>query len=105
MTTAFDLFLLDIRKSEDILVLARRGADTAIEHIPIDARLAELATFGRRMGGALAGSATRPRETELREFGKNLFAFLFRGSLGDLYHRLPQGPVSLQILSDRREVK
>jgi len=102
---SFDLFLLDVRKSKSVVALARRGADTAIEQIPIDAALTDLVDFGRLIGKAVNGNAQRPSGPDLEAFGTRLFDFLFRGQLRDLYNRLPTGPVSLQILSDRSELR
>ena len=105
MPTSFELFLLDNRKGDGVIALARRGADTAIEHMPVDAALAKLADFGRVLGRAVAGNGNRPTATELVRFGNDLFNYLFRGDLKRLYDRLPIGAVSLQILTDRTEIK
>lgn len=106
MATSFELFLLDQKEGTGVIALARRGADTAIEHIPIDAKLNALADFGRGLGKAITGNnALRPSATDLAKFGSDLFNFLFRGSLLALYQRLPAGPISLQIMSDRTEVR
>jgi hypothetical protein len=102
--TALDVFLLDVPKTRGVVALARRGADTAIERIPLDARFKGLIGFGRRIGQAMAGNAPRPDATELDRFGRDLFEFLFRGSLQTLYRRLPGGAVSIQVLSDRSEL-
>jgi hypothetical protein len=103
--TTLELFLLDFRKSNDFIVLARRGDDTAIEHLSIDARLNSLASFGCLLGKVLTGNGQRPSAKELTTFGKDLFDILFQGSLRTLYNRLPTGSVSIMILSDRAEIK
>ncbi|MEO8673156.1 MAG: CHAT domain-containing protein [Tahibacter sp.] len=103
--SAFDLFLLDVPKTKGVVALARRGADTAIERVSLDATLGELIDFGRLIGKAVTGNAQRPSAVELDDFGQRLFNFLFRGSLLQLYSRLPQGPVSMQMLSDRSELR
>lgn len=103
--TAFDLFLLDVPKSNGAVALARRGVDTAIERISLDSVLTELVEFGRQIGKAVTGNAQRPSAADLELFGKRLFEFLFQGSLLRLYNRLPVGPVSMQILSDRPEFR
>ncbi|WP_148282979.1 hypothetical protein [Pseudogulbenkiania sp. NH8B] len=105
MATSFELFLLDQSQGNDVIALARRGADTAIEHIPIDTSLKRLAEFGRGLGDVLTGNAQRPNVSDMMQFGNDLFEFLFRGSLRAMYDRLPCGPVSLQILSNRPEIK
>lgn len=106
MATLFELFLLDQRKTDSVIVLARRGADTAIEHIPMDATLKALGEFGHALGNVVTGNvSTRPTAADLTKFGRDLFDFLFRGSLKTMYDRLPAGSVSLQILSDRPEIK
>jgi hypothetical protein len=104
-TNSLELFLLDQRKSDGVIALARRGPDTAIEHLPLDAHLAELAAFGRCLGDAVTGNAKRPGKADLTRYGCDLFGFLFRDSLITLYNKLPAGPVSLQILTDRSEIK
>jgi hypothetical protein len=102
LATSFELFLLDQRAIPGVIVLARCGADTAIEHLPTDdAKLAALAAFGREIGKAVTGNAAqRPLAEDLNKFGSNLFKFLFRDSLLVLYNHLPPGPVSIQILTD-----
>ena len=104
MTTPFELFLLDQRGGPNVIALARRGADTAIEHLPLN-ELTGLLNFGRSLGESVKGNAQRPSIESLEQFGKDLFGFLFRDSLNELYRRLPPGAVSLQILSDRSEIK
>lgn len=105
MPTSLELFLIDNRRSSDVVALGRRGSDTAIEHLPIDAALGQLGDVGKRIGKAVTGNGNHPSASEIKAFGAQLFAFLFRGDLRDLYDRLPQGSVTVQILSDRAEVK
>jgi hypothetical protein len=102
---ALDVFLLDIPKTKSAVALARRGADTAIEQITLDATLFNLIDFGRLIGKAMTGNAQRPSAAELEAFGRQLFEFLFRGSLLQLYNRLPAGPISMQVLSDSPELR
>jgi|GEM_PF-3268710 len=95
MGAQLELFLLDHRKSDDVIALGRRGADTAIEHIAIDGELKQLADFGHSLGAYLTGNhSSRPTPQELMAFGGRLFHFLFRGALKSLYDRLPVGAVS-----------
>lgn len=102
----FELFLLDHKDQGQVIALARRGADTAIELLPIGAAFQDLVTFGRMVGGVASGVVpTRPDSAALVKFGGDLFQFLFQGSLRQIYMGLPQGPVTLQILSNRVEVK
>lgn len=101
----FDLFLLDVRKSNTVVALARRGADTAIEMIPIGAELTSIVAFGRLIGRAVSGNGDRPSGPDLAAFGAKLFDFLFRGQLRDLYNQLPAGPVSIQILSNQSTLR
>lgn len=105
MPTSFELYLIDTRKSADVVALARRGSDTAIEHLPIDSSLKKLGDMGRSIGNALTGNGNLLTAAEVKSFGGDLFNYLFRGQLRTLYDRLPQGSVSLQILSDRTEIK
>ena len=103
--TTLELFLLDFPKSNDFIGLARRGDDTAIEHLSIDARFNYLQGFGCLLGKVLTGNGQRPSAIDLTAFGNDLFDFLFQGSLRTLYDRLPTGSVSIMILSDRAEIK
>nr|WP_275690588.1 CHAT domain-containing protein [Luteibacter jiangsuensis] len=57
------------------------------------------------IGRAVSGNGQRPSDPDLATFGTDLFNFLFRGELRDLYDRLPVGPVSIQILSDQPELR
>lgn len=102
---SFEVFLLDAPNTNGVVALARRGADTAIERIPFDATFSDLVDFGRLIGKAMIGKAQRPTSAELDEFGRKLFEYLFRGSLLNLYSRLPDGPISMQVLSDRSELR
>jgi hypothetical protein len=102
---SFELFLLNDGNEEGLVALARRGSDTAIEFLPVDKKLKELSVFARRIGSAISGNGIRPSKTELVDFGVKLFDYLFKGKLRDLYVRLPAGPISLQILSDRPEIR
>lgn len=102
---SFDLFLLDVRNNPAVLALARRGADTAIELIPVDDALTKLNNFGQLIGRAVSGNGQRPSDPDLAAFGTDLFNFLFRGQLRDLYDRLPVGQISIQILSDQPKLR
>jgi len=105
VSTSFDLYLLDQTGCPDLIALGRRGADTVIERVPIGGALPALAAFGQRLAAAVTGNSQRPSAADLTAFGVQLFEFLFRGSLRTLYDRLPTGAVSLQILSDRPEIR
>jgi hypothetical protein len=99
--------LIDHKNPNQVLALARRGPDTAIELLSIGPNLKKLADFGQMLGQVASGTvATRPTTKELAAFGNDLFKFLFQGSLKDLYQGLPQnGAISLQILSNRPDLK
>lgn len=102
----FEYFLLDHQSPSEVLAMARRGCDTAIESLSLDGKFAQLAAFGDLIGAVAAGeAASRPKQSELQKFGRDLFGFLFQASLRDLYMRLPQGPITLQILSNRPQLK
>lgn len=104
MTISFELFLLDGRNEVDIVALGRRGDDTAIEFIELGEDLTKLVVFGQRIGASMSeGAWATP--AEVRAFGQRLFDFLFRGELAKLYARLPEGPISLQILSNRADIR
>jgi hypothetical protein len=73
--------------------------------VTLDPTLAALADYGRKLGRAISGDDWRPTAEALVDFGKELFAWIFRGSLLELYQRLPSSAVSVQILSDRTEIR
>ncbi|KAB0325102.1 CHAT domain-containing protein [Janthinobacterium sp. PLB04] len=105
MSISFDLFLLDGRDGNSLLALGRRGADTAIEQIAFNDTLDRLVHFGRRLGHSVSGSGRRPTPVELKNFGRELFSFIFPGSLQEMYDQLPAGQISLQILSDHPAIR
>lgn len=105
MAESIELFLLNNGNEDGLIALGRRGADTAIEFLPIDKQLAGLTVFARSLGSAISGNGARPSKIELSDFGVKLFDYLFKGKLRDLYLRLPAGAISLQILSDRAEIR
>lgn len=105
MVDSIELFLLNNGNKDGLIALGRRGADTAIELLPIDGQLAGLSVFARSLGSAISGNGIRPSKIELSDFGVKLFDYLFKGKLRELYLRLPAGAISLQILSDRAEIR
>lgn len=105
MATSFELFLLDGNNGGDIVALGRRGDDTAIETIKPGPDMATLIAFGQRIGKAISGDGNWPTPDEIRTFGLALFLYLFPGTLATLYNRLPSGAISLQIFSNRADIK
>jgi len=101
----FEIFLIDNPAGSDVIALARRGADTAIESLPIDPALVSIHAKGMDIGEALKGNGNLITALEVRQLGVDIFNYLFRGELLKLYNRLPPDPVSLQILSNRPQIK
>lgn len=107
MNATLDVFLLDTvgaQGAPGVIAVGRRGDDTAIESIALNPDVQNFLAFRDRVEQALLEKATKPTGAELRQFGVDLFNWLFRGSLRALYARVPQGSVTLQILSNRGEV-
>lgn len=104
VTSSFELLLLDGRSEDSVIAVGRRGVDTAIEYIALDAALVPLLDFGRLLGASVSGNAQRPSQEALDEYGTKLFNFAFQGSLGRLYARLPPGRISIQIFSDHPKI-
>src|SRR5262245_17587680 len=102
MADPLELFLLDAGKTA--IALGRRDSDVVVERLKFDAKLRALSSFRERVEGAVLGNAQRPKTADLRGFGKDLFEWLFRGRLRDLYGRLPSGSITLQVLSTRPEL-
>ena len=105
MSSAFELFLLDSGGSKQAVALARCNGDVAIEFIPLDTRCREFVKYRDTIEGIVLGEQTRPSSSQLRRYGERLFKWLFRGKLRTLYDKAPTGNVSLQILSNRAELK
>ena len=105
MPIPFEIFLIDNPTGNHVIALAKRGADTAIEHLPIDSSLVAIRKKGIDIGEALKGNGSLITAGEVRQLGIDIFNYLFRGDLRALYDQLPQDPVSLQILSNRPQIK
>jgi CHAT domain len=105
LSIPLEIFLIDNLTGSDVIALAKRGADTAIEHLPIDPSLVAIRKKGIDIGEALKGNGSLITAVEVRQLGIDIFKYLFRGDLLALYSRLPPDPVSLQILSDRPQIK
>ena len=102
-----EVFLLDdpAKANANAVVLARCANDTAIEIFPVNRALQDLLDYGRMLGSVIAGKSPRPPRNELENYGIRLFDALFNGSILTLYNRLAADAVSIQILSDRADVR
>src|SRR5260370_19995402 len=102
-----EVFLLDdpAKANAHAVVLARCENDTAIERLPINQALQDLLDYGRMLGSVIAGKSPRPPPNELENYGIRLFDALFNGSILTLYNGLAAGAVSIQILSDRADMR
>lgn len=105
VSSAFELFLLDSRGSKQAVALARCNGDVAIEYIPLDKRCREFVKYRDTLDGIALGEEERPSSSQLRQYGERLFKWLFRGELRTLYDQAPTGNLSLQILSNRADLK
>lgn len=106
MANALELFLLDSGGGAHAVALGRYDSHFAIEHIAIDKKCKELGSYRDEIEGVILGTTKRPTDSVLRKYGVDLFKWLFRGSLLTLYSHVPNnGLVSVQILSDRPELK
>lgn len=105
MSNTLELFLLDSGGTKHAVALGRCNGDVAIEKIPLDKECQELVKYRDTLDGVVLGTADRPTTKALREFGERVFKWLFRGELRALYGYVPHGPVSVQILSNRSELK
>jgi hypothetical protein len=102
-----EVFLLDepTKANANAVVLARCVNDTAIEYLPINRALQDLLDYGRMLGSVIAGKSPRPPSNELDKYGIRLFEALFNGSILTLYNKLAADAVSIQILSDRADIR
>jgi hypothetical protein len=104
MADTFELLLLDDRTTNSVLAVGRRDVDTVIEHIPLNASFMTLLHTGRQLGAALSGVGARPTTASLHSYGEDLYRFLFRNVLSQLYSRVRDQRICLQILCDHPQV-
>lgn len=105
MPGTLELFLLDSGCEGHVVALGRCNGHVAIERIPLDEKCREFVAYRTTLDGVVLGRTERPTRSELRAFGVALYAWLFRGELGTLYDHVPDGSVSLQVLSNRPQLK
>jgi hypothetical protein len=105
MSEALELVVLGGANEPSLTVFARRGADVVVDAVA--ARdLAGFAQFRQRIESALlGGAAKRPTYGELKAYGESLFQWLVAGTVAQLYARMPAGPMSVSILSNRADVQ
>jgi len=98
---AIELTILDSSSKEFALTFARRGDDVAVRKIPFDKDFDRLASFNQQIFDVLkgVGGVDRPQPDGIVDFGRKLFAFVFKDDLKVLYDRLPETHVSIKILS------
>jgi hypothetical protein len=100
-----DLLILDAAAGKHAVSLARCGANVAIGRLDLDQTFASLAAFRDQIEKVLLGQAQRPKKAELARFGKELFDIVFTGDLLQLYAALPNGTLSVHILSNEPSVR
>ncbi|MCC6588989.1 MAG: CHAT domain-containing protein [Bryobacterales bacterium] len=98
MAPVLDLALLDTKSPEAALVLARANGDFATAVAPLWEAEA-LNAFRDLLERAVRGVPPVPSPEECVAFGQNLFGFLVRDDVKELWERLPESDVRLQILS------
>jgi len=105
MDEELDLTVLDAGSPANAVVVARCGGDLAVERLSL-AVLAGLSAFRARLESAVRGRpGARPTKTEILQFGQELFGFLVRGTVLQLYNRLPATHIRIRILSNHSEVQ
>lgn len=102
---ALDLYVVNGRTPDKAIIVAKRGADIAIEDFDIDHQVNTMVGLADRIDAAAAG-AKRPTVTEMREMGSRLFQRVFTGQVGALYGRLPTGTaVSILVISNEPRIR
>jgi hypothetical protein len=105
MSDEFELSILDSGEPTRAIAFARCGCDMAIEALP-GLQLQALFDFHKRLSDAAAGRAPkRPTAPELAQFGEKLFNLLVRGKIEQIYNKLPNSHIRLQIYSDRPDMQ
>ncbi|HKI35513.1 MAG TPA: CHAT domain-containing protein [Gemmataceae bacterium] len=105
-----DLMLLDAGTGKHAVAVARCNHDLALAEVPFQPgasgapSLRELTDFLPRIRRGLISALDRPRPAELHEYGTKLFRFLIRGELAELYARLPDAHVRIQIVSNHPDL-
>jgi hypothetical protein len=88
------------------VVYARCASDVAISSLPHGAELDELLAFRDRINEVLLKSLQRPSKAELRKFGDQLFNYVIRDDVKELYTKLPRETLArIHILTDREDLK
>jgi hypothetical protein len=105
MSDVLDLFILDSGSDDRVVAVARAGADCAISRLPFGQELQGLTDFRNWIENAVRGTQAAPSASQLRGFGEDLFTFIFRDAIGELYNQLPKDDMRLHIVCDRPEIE
>lgn len=104
MSEPMDLFVLNGSAPNQAIALARRGPDIAVSRIDLQhAEIRSFVAFTDRVEQVVLGGP-RPTARELDDIGRRLFAHVFNGDVLQLYTRLPDGRVSIQIATDEPDI-
>ena len=88
------------------IVYARCASDVAISSLPPGAELDELLAFRDRINEVLLKNLPRPTKAELRKFGDQLFSYVIRGDVKELYSKLSDQTLTrIHLLTDREDLK
>ncbi len=106
MNDSLDLSILDGGSEQFAVLYARCGGDMALGRLPFGAELTDLASFRDRIEQAARGVESRPKPADLADYGHRLFSFTFRDDdVKKVYNLLPQGNVSIHIMSNQAELQ
>ena|GEM_PF-3338253 len=104
-TDTLELAILSPSSEGPALVFARYGSDVAIAKLPSE-ELKAFAAFRDRINTVLLMNLERPKESELNQFGYDLFNYIVRDDIKRLYHRLPGGTLTrIHILTNRPDLQ
>jgi len=88
------------------VVFARCGSNIAVASLPFDAELKALTDFRDLVDQALHRVKDRPLNDELTKFGNDIFKYIIRGEVKDLYGHVPTNSmVRVSILSYGHDLK
>lgn len=106
MQDTLEIAILGAEPKKTAVVLARCGDDMAIESLPVGSDLDALLSFRDHVDQALHSLKERPMESDLKDFGNNLFKYVMRGHVERIYNSLPTDAlVRLSILSNSQELQ
>ncbi|MCB2380433.1 CHAT domain-containing protein [Hymenobacter sp. BT635] len=101
MKKPLELLILDTGQDVQAVAYARYNNNSAVEIIQCNA-IPALNEFRIRLNQVATGeAASPPTKEELSIFGKNLFNFAFNKKVLDVYRRLPNETIKIQVISNR----